>query len=439
MTTPFFSTHELRQYLALKAQNMKGAIESYHPNKLLNTDVDALVQYFVALGKVEPLAIREDGITVDQSEANVDVSRHPRYMGWGRDGQVIVPGIQLRMHLPFSGDPELLKFQASTHSFNPPRGDVFNQEIILSLTMPHADTGSAKTEFVSELGRLRQAIQWSSADVSGFNSSLESLARTEIEARRKRLLSNQNLVGSLGYPLRQRPDATTTYTSPEFRRKLAPEPPPSSTAPFVPEPVLSDANYEQILTTINNMVQVMERSPSTFASSGEEDIRNHILVQLNGQFDGRASAETFRGQGSTDILLIDQDRSVFIAECKIWRGAKSLIEAVDQVLDYSTWRDAKAAIVLFNRNKNFSEVLAQLEGILREHAQVAGAVQRMGETVHRFRLKQRDDANRLITVTLLVFNIPEQVTVSDRLTSGKGRRKKAPQVKLAPIPAFKQA
>lgn len=218
-----------------------------------------------------------------------------------------------------------------------------------------------------------------------------------------------------------------------------PEPPPASKLPFVPEAPLSEASYERILTTINNGVLDMERRPSAFASWGEEHLRDQILVLLNGLFEGRASAETFRGQGSTDILLTDQDRSVFIAEYKIWRGAKSLIEAVDQILDYSTWRDAKAAIVLFNRNKNFSEVLAQLEGILREHAQVAGAVQRMGDTVHRFRLKQRDDANRLITVTLLVFNIPEQVTVSDRLASGKGRRKKAAQVKLAPIPAFEQA
>jgi hypothetical protein len=31
---------------------------------------------------------------------------------------------------------------------------------------------------------------------------------------------------------------------------------------------------------------VMERSPSAFASMGEEDIRQHFLVQLNGQFEG---------------------------------------------------------------------------------------------------------------------------------------------------------
>lgn len=217
-----------------------------------------------------------------------------------------------------------------------------------------------------------------------------------------------------------------------------PEPPPASKLPFVPEAPLSEASYERILTTINNGVLDMERRPSAFASWGEEHLRDQILVLLNGLFEGRASAETFRGQGKTDILLIDQDRSVFIAECKIWRGAKSLTEAVDQLLDDSIWRDARAAIVLFNRNKIFPKVLAQLEGIVHGHSQVVGPVQKLGETVHRFSLKKRDDPKKLIIVTLQAFNIPEKVTVSDRLAPGKGRRKKSSPVKSAPILALKE-
>ncbi|MFM9616172.1 hypothetical protein ACKI18_46870, partial [Streptomyces niveiscabiei] len=61
---------------------------------------------------------------------------------------------------------------------------------------------------------------------------------------------------------------------------------------------------------------MMERSPTAFKTMGEEDLRQHFLVQLNGQFDGAATGETFNYEGKTDILLRVAGRNIFIAECK---------------------------------------------------------------------------------------------------------------------------
>jgi hypothetical protein len=96
--------------------------------------------------------------------------------------------------------------------------------------------------------------------------------------------------------------------------------PSASTAAFKPEPVLDEKNYRAILEVIQSMAMVMERSPTAFAAMGEEDLRQHFLVQLNGHFEGAASGETFNYQGKTDILIREQDRNIFIAECKFWRG-----------------------------------------------------------------------------------------------------------------------
>ena len=99
--------------------------------------------------------------------------------------------------------------------------------------------------------------------------------------------------------------------------------------------------YEQALKIIQDMALVMERSPEAFKSMGEEALRQHFLVQLNGQFEGKATAETFNMEGKTDILLREGDRNVFIAECKFWKGPKAFGEAIDQLLGYATWRDGK--------------------------------------------------------------------------------------------------
>jgi len=169
------------------------------------------------------------------------------------------------------------------------------------------------------------------------------------------------------------------------------------------------------------MVRVMEQSPEAFSSLGEQDLRTHFLVQLNGQFEGRASGETFHGSGRTDILLQERDRSVFIAECKFWDGPASLTAAIDQLLDYATWRDAKAALLLFSRNADFSAVVQQVPETIKAHSRSRGAVTTLGETVFRSQLKQRDDSVREITVTTLVYNVPADRKTSDRLRPRIGR------------------
>ena len=78
----------------------------------------------------------------------------------------------------------------------------------------------------------------------------------------------------------------------------------------------------------------MERSPSAFNNMGEEDLRQHFLVQLNGRFEGAATGEIFNYQGKTDILIRSGDRNIFIAECKFWHGEKAFKDTVDQLLSY---------------------------------------------------------------------------------------------------------
>jgi DNA-binding NtrC family response regulator len=70
--------------------------------------------------------------------------------------------------------------------------------------------------------------------------------------------------------------------------------------------------YEHILQIIQSMGKVMERSPRAFVEMGEEDLRQHFLVQLNGQYAGRATGETFNYTGKTDILVRVKDKNIFI-------------------------------------------------------------------------------------------------------------------------------
>jgi hypothetical protein len=72
------------------------------------------------------------------------------------------------------------------------------------------------------------------------------------------------------------------------------------------------------------MSLVMERSPTVFEKAEEEHIRVHYLVQLNGQYQGKATGETFNNIGNTDILIRHENKNVFVAECKFWEGYEGL-------------------------------------------------------------------------------------------------------------------
>ena len=155
------------------------------------------------------------------------------------------------------------------------------------------------------------------------------------------------------------------------------------------------------------MVLVMERSPHAFAKMGEEDLRTHFLVQLNGLYEGQATAETFNFEGKTDILIRAEGKNVFIAECKFWKGSKALQETIDQLLGYLSWRDTKVALLIFNRNKEFGNVLAQIPDSVKSHPNYKKSFEQRSETEFRFILKSKLDENRELKATLLAFDVPK--------------------------------
>lgn len=59
---------------------------------------------------------------------------------------------------------------------------------------------------------------------------------------------------------------------------------------------------------------------------------------------------------------------LFIAECKIWKGASQIQSSIDQLLGYLTWRQSKAALILFVRSKNIDNVLVEIPKQVKAHS-----------------------------------------------------------------------
>ena len=155
------------------------------------------------------------------------------------------------------------------------------------------------------------------------------------------------------------------------------------------------------------MTRVMERSPAAFVRMREEVLRWHFLVQLNGHYEGQATGETFNYEGKTDILIRSEGKNIFIAECKYWGGPQKLTETINQLLGYTSWHDTKVAVIVFNRNQDFTNVLNSIKSTTKEHPNCKRELDQRSKTSFRFIFSHRDDTNREMILTVMAFDVPK--------------------------------
>jgi len=405
---PLFSKVSWHDVERDQISKMQKEVAGMDGDRLLNTSVEDLVSYFAKRFQIEVPTLQVEDIVAGHREAKIDVSRDFTRGILDRNRPHYVVGTEISIEIPFIGDASVFVVQPSSFTYNPPCASIGESSLVIKMAGIDLDGSRVLDEVDKMIGSIQKCLETLTKDEQGLRTRLPDLARSEIEARRQKLLKDRNLVGSLGFKMKPREGSAQTFAASNVRRKIVPSLPPASSSPYKPEPALADADYEHILGVLQNMVQVMERSPLAFERMGEEDIRSHFLVQLNGHFEGQATGETFNYEGKTDILVRSEGRNIFIGECKFWSGPKKLAETIDQVLGYASWRDTKVAIIIFNRNKEFSRVLAAIPDAVKSHSCFKRELKNSSETEFRYSFAHKDDLNRELFLTILAFDVPHK-------------------------------
>jgi hypothetical protein len=388
-----------------KKQAQKAVLE-VAADTLLGASEDDLISAVVDKFHLNVPAIRDEDIHVsDTREVQVDVRGDFSRGIFDRSVPCYVPGNQTTISIPFAGDKEFFDVQPQIHTSIPAEVTVQESELILTYTQVDNNADALKQFYTRTLQSLKGNLNALSESATRFNAELPTLVRGEVTKRKQRLLDAAGMTAALGLPIKRRSGVPTTYAVPVQRKKPRIELPQVS-GPFKPEPALSVADYEEILSIMRNMVRVMELSPRAFEGMGEEDLRWHFLVQLNAQFEGGATGETFNFQGKTDILIKVENKNVFVAECKFWAGEKQLVVTLDQLLSYLSWRDTKAAVLVFSRNANFSAVLEKISATVPTHPCFKRNVGRKDETTFVYSFRQPNDPNREVLLTVMAFDVP---------------------------------
>ena len=167
-------------------------------------------------------------------------------------------------------------------------------------------------------------------------------------------------------------------------------------------------DYQKIVELIHSIGKMFERLPSTYSEKSEEELRDHILASLQGLVvgGGAATGETFNRRGKTDLLVRRSDENEFVGECKFWSGPAGLGDALNQLLSYLSWRDTKAALIVFVRNKDFTSVIQSADKAVKAHPSFLRSKGSRDSSLYFYELRGSDDQSQVIELSLMLYHIP---------------------------------
>jgi len=401
-----FAERDLQEFLGQRRDEAKLALSGLDDQTVLASAPDVVADYQIQQFLVSRLRLRCSDAVGEIVRKQIRAEDFPRGRGITVWSGKTYPKQAMVYRVPFEGNRALLNYGYLRYLPWTMKADVVGSDIVFEIVAFSDDLQQVDQEASALIKELANCAERYDGEVASFNDSLKRDARGWVAQRRKEAEQNAAALPLLKIPVRRVPasDMPPTLAVPVAKKQVVVAP---ATEPASPtqEWFLGDDLYETILQLVHDWGVVMERHPSTYVGKDEEALRDLFILLLAPHFD-YSGGETFNKQGKTDILIRHEKANVFVAECKVWRGKEQLSHALDQLLGYLTWRDSKAALIVFVRNQDIENVRRQIEPILQSHrCFVALTTRREGWTDAQLRLAQASD--RVAKCAVLLFHMPE--------------------------------
>lgn len=366
--TPFNAYQEIEK-------KINGEILAEKESFILGTSTDELTDYYFTNSCLTPLQVDNGRTeTVDVKKEWRVIPSHLRDVGYQSlsnldfEFEIVIVTIPIKPHRQIEKLKQFADFNSYGNSF------IWGQQTII-ITNEMKGYGFNKDEdtVTNQIENGKQIVyNWIyslNTQISNLNESLKNNIRQWIELRKEKLLADQeryaSLIKKINIPLRQKEDEAIKRIQVDQKpliQRVRPTP------KALEDYVIDRQKVLDIVHILDNQGRQFEKTPKSFQHSGEEDLRNVLLVGLNTVFEGRATGETFMAKGKTDIYLNIDKGNILVFECKIWGGRKLYNETIDQLLGYLSWRNNYGIIITFSKNKNLSGVLEESKEMTQTHS-----------------------------------------------------------------------
>lgn len=401
-TFKIFCEDNLYEYLRKLERRIKDEIYNSEDDYILNVNDSEYIEYLHDKFSIEPITFDFDNAYAEEPiEREVEV-RQPFFEALTTQRRAAYI-----FHIPYTGTFDLLKLKPSTFTLWTEEIQATNYEIIFEIIDYNSNIESVNSEFDSFKKYLQQNAENSFRDVQAFNQSIMGKINNLFSKSKQELLERRNQMAALAVPIKKASNTPKTFSvpSPQIKKKITTMPIVTEKG-FKPEPTLPDVTYNDILQIIHDMGKEFERKSSVYSGKEEEHLRDHLLMMLEPNFEGSATGETFNKTGKTDILLRYENSNVFIGECKFWGGKKVFLDTITQLLGYLTWRDSKAAVIIFVRNKDFSSVIETVRSTIDSHPNFLGFVNEKDDSWLNYRFHINGDKNREVKLAVMLYHLP---------------------------------
>lgn len=414
-----FERENTRENFERRIIQIKGEIEKLSNEVICLTEIDELVKYYVNKYQIEKIEIFKDNITKDISEVTVK-EYNPFYQSTNSQFEpkyYSSAGIRVTFDIPFDGEEILLSLRPSTFLLrkylvdqvkNPTESEY--GKIILSLEFKATALKEIENvnEFItSEFNKMitdyYSLIIGINQEVEQYNERIVNIIRENLKNRFQKAKDYLQLREQLDLPLKLNPDAPNSKPILLKKQKKKISFPTKSKPEYDYE--ISDMDYENINNIISLACISMEKSSRTYIKLMEEELRDIILSNLNTHYQGTATGETFNKTGKTDIYIPFESKAAYIAECKIWHGNKKFLEAIDQLCGYTTWRDTKTSLIIFNKeNKDFTTLLSSINETLSTFERCKN-INRLKQNEWQGFFRKENESTDLIKINIVVYDL----------------------------------
>jgi hypothetical protein len=318
--------------------------------------------------------------------------------------------VQGVLYVPYSGNRQAFDNRPNRTPVNMVEGLVTDHEVVLSVVVDPATPATVvEQRLLAQEQYLAEWVKEVNRDVATLEQRIRSVTTRQLQGRLDVIKKRDDMAAAFSIPVRE-VESERALDVPVKRTAVVLKAAPASGAFGEREWRLDKTVYERMIQTITKFGHALERRPRSAAPliHDEETIRDWLMFNLSTNYEAPDGSELFiggeieNGNGKTDILVRYQNRNVFIAECKFWDGPKKFDEAIDQLLSYTTWRDTKAAIILFITNKDAIAAIDSAGARLTAHAACKEALVSAEPYERRdYRFTSPDDNQRAVSLALL--------------------------------------
>jgi hypothetical protein len=397
----FYEIENFNFFTNLSAEIVR-EIESKGKEYILGVDENEYIKYLIDKYTLEPLNINFDDEKVDTPISSKKLLRDRFDDSYQSDVYTFTIKYQ------FTGSAVLFRLRPNPCSMTTTEINVHERPNTVSFSFEIYEKNPEEFKRIKEdyFSRAFTNLKNVNAMAINWNDNLMKKVSSSFQEQKAKYKKENDFFVAINVKVNK--DTNSLFTTPTLKKKIIPQPTVDKSKEFSSEPTMSKEMYEDVLKVIYDSGKSMERKPDLYKNKDEEGLRDQFLFVLETRYEGTtASGETFNRGGRTDIILkyAEDGSNLFVAECKLWNGESKFLEGISQLFGrYLTWHDSKTALLVFVKNRDFSNVLQTIKDTIKTHPCFVKEMGARRETSFSYLFRLPQDKDKPVYFEVIAFH-----------------------------------